>query len=454
MHARAVQALAVVLGDRLPVGVDVVDDPRAALELAAAGSAASAAARSPTCSCGGGASPERSSSTRPSTTASRTSCSEKHVGSKSVRPSVNGALLQRAVEAVGPRVVRALEAPQPALGRDRRAARRGAGRCSGTRAGARRRRRSRARSRRRCRPSGTARAPTPAPRDRRRSSHRRNKLARSHSRTVVVRIGRARQHRGLLERQARALDFRGVERKSGVRDRSSRQRPSEGRPDPTYHRLVRLATRSGKADCTASLDAGSRFRSASSAHPSLGRHVPTADSPPLRLRHLRLLGACVVMVVVAAFVPLAAGTASPVPPSPRASRSAIVCAALVSHLLYASSAATDDARLAWLSVGTTLALHRADHHAVRAPEPVPGRRPGRAERRRRRRALPDLARRADRRGRDRARRLGRRSSAPCSSSAAWVPSSSPGPPLPPPRSATSRRTTGSPPRCARSSRSS
>ena len=36
MDAGAVQALVVVLGDRLPVGLDVVDDLRAALQLAGA----------------------------------------------------------------------------------------------------------------------------------------------------------------------------------------------------------------------------------------------------------------------------------------------------------------------------------------------------------------------------------------------------------------------------------
>ena len=106
-----------------------------------------------------------------------------------------------------------------------------------------------------------------------------------------------------------------------------------------------------------------------------------------------------------------------------------------------------------MSVGTTLALIGLLLTLFALPSLFPDGGAGRPERRRRRRALPGLARRADRRRGDRARGRASRSSAPCSSSAAWVPSSSPGPPLLPPRSASWRRTRATPPRCARSSRS-
>src|SRR6187200_2922009 len=71
---------------------------------------------------------------------------------------------------------------------------------------------------------------------------------------------------------------------------------------------------------------------------------------------LRLLGACVVMAVVAALVPLAGGNGESSAAVPACLTLGNVCAALTSHLLYASGRATDDCRLAWLSVGTTLAL--------------------------------------------------------------------------------------------------
>ena len=65
---------------------------------------------------GGGASPERSSSTSPSTTASRTWCSPKHALVEVLEAVGEGRVAQRAVEAVGPGVVRALQAREPALG--------------------------------------------------------------------------------------------------------------------------------------------------------------------------------------------------------------------------------------------------------------------------------------------------------------------------------------------------
>ncbi len=71
---------------------------------------------------------------------------------------------------------------------------------------------------------------------------------------------------------------------------------------------------------------------------------------------MRLVGACVVMVVVAASVPLAGGDGESSAAVPACLALAIVCAALVGHMLFASSRATDDGRLAWLSVGTTIAF--------------------------------------------------------------------------------------------------
>jgi EAL domain-containing protein (putative c-di-GMP-specific phosphodiesterase class I) len=62
------------------------------------------------------------------------------------------------------------------------------------------------------------------------------------------------------------------------------------------------------------------------------------------------------MVVGAAFVPLAGGDGEPSAAVPACLAVAIVCAALVSHMLYASSAATGDPRLAWMSAGTTIAF--------------------------------------------------------------------------------------------------
>src|SRR5262249_21005280 len=71
---------------------------------------------------------------------------------------------------------------------------------------------------------------------------------------------------------------------------------------------------------------------------------------------LRLLGACLVTAVVAAFVPLAGGDGASSAVVPACLTVGIICAALVSHMLYASSKATDDCRMAWLSAGTTVAF--------------------------------------------------------------------------------------------------
>jgi EAL domain-containing protein (putative c-di-GMP-specific phosphodiesterase class I) len=71
---------------------------------------------------------------------------------------------------------------------------------------------------------------------------------------------------------------------------------------------------------------------------------------------LRLLGACVVTAVVAAFVPLAGGDGESSAAVPACLTVGIVCAALMSHMLHASAKATSDGRMAWLSAGTTVAL--------------------------------------------------------------------------------------------------
>ena len=64
----------------------------------------------------------------------------------------------------------------------------------------------------------------------------------------------------------------------------------------------------------------------------------------------------------------------------------------MSHLLHASAKATGDGRLAWMSVGTTLALIGLALSLLALPSLFPDGAPGHPERRRQRRALPDLAR--------------------------------------------------------------
>jgi EAL domain-containing protein (putative c-di-GMP-specific phosphodiesterase class I) len=71
---------------------------------------------------------------------------------------------------------------------------------------------------------------------------------------------------------------------------------------------------------------------------------------------LRLVGATVVMALIAAAVPFFGGDGRSSAVAPAVLTLAIVCAALLSHLLFASARATGDGRLAWMSVGTTLAL--------------------------------------------------------------------------------------------------
>ena len=62
------------------------------------------------------------------------------------------------------------------------------------------------------------------------------------------------------------------------------------------------------------------------------------------------------MALIAAAVPFFGGDGRSSAVVPRVLTLGIVCAALVSHLLHASAKATGDGRLAWMSVGTTLAL--------------------------------------------------------------------------------------------------
>jgi EAL domain-containing protein (putative c-di-GMP-specific phosphodiesterase class I) len=71
---------------------------------------------------------------------------------------------------------------------------------------------------------------------------------------------------------------------------------------------------------------------------------------------LRLIAACAVTALAAAIVPLFGADSSASAAVPAGLAVGIVCAALVSHLLYTSARATDDQRLIWLSAGTTLAL--------------------------------------------------------------------------------------------------
>ena len=116
VHARAVQALGVVLDDRLPVGLDVVVDPGGALEVRRCGRRSRCSASAPTWSASGGACAGRRRRTR----GRRASpCGSRRrplqAGSKSSSSSVCGRVLERAVEAVAPGVVRALEAARGAL---------------------------------------------------------------------------------------------------------------------------------------------------------------------------------------------------------------------------------------------------------------------------------------------------------------------------------------------------
>jgi EAL domain-containing protein (putative c-di-GMP-specific phosphodiesterase class I) len=71
---------------------------------------------------------------------------------------------------------------------------------------------------------------------------------------------------------------------------------------------------------------------------------------------LRLAAATGVTALIAAAVPFLGGDGRASALVPACLTLAIVCAALVSHLLYVSARATGDGRLAWLSIGTTLAL--------------------------------------------------------------------------------------------------
>jgi len=71
---------------------------------------------------------------------------------------------------------------------------------------------------------------------------------------------------------------------------------------------------------------------------------------------MRLLAACAVTAVVAAFVPLAGGDGESSAAVPACLTVAIICAALCSHLLWASSNALGDRCLRWLAIGTTIAF--------------------------------------------------------------------------------------------------
>ena len=87
---------------------------------------------------------------------------------------------------------------------------------------------------------------------------------------------------------------------------------------------------------------------------------------------MRLLAACLVMGVAAAFVPLAGGDGESSAAVPACLALGITCAALVSHLLYHSADATNDEGLAWLSVGTTVALIGLVCSLLALPSVFPG----------------------------------------------------------------------------------
>src|SRR4051794_2314507 len=69
---------------------------------------------------------------------------------------------------------------------------------------------------------------------------------------------------------------------------------------------------------------------------------------------LRLLAACVVTAMAAAFIPLAGGDGASSAAVPACLGVGIVCAALTSHLLFHSARVASDGRLAWVSLGTTV----------------------------------------------------------------------------------------------------
>ena len=71
---------------------------------------------------------------------------------------------------------------------------------------------------------------------------------------------------------------------------------------------------------------------------------------------LRLLGATIVAALFAASVPFFGGDGRSSAAVPACLAIGIVCAALVSHLLYHSAKAMEDERLQWMAVGTTIAL--------------------------------------------------------------------------------------------------
>jgi hypothetical protein len=78
--------------------------------------------------------------------------------------------------------------------------------------------------------------------------------------------GPARQHRGPLQRQARTLGIRGVERQSGVRDGHRGSPP--GSSEPTLPPSLCNWPQSQFGQSGASLDARLRLRIVSSAHPT------------------------------------------------------------------------------------------------------------------------------------------------------------------------------------------
>src|SRR4029078_2096587 len=92
------------------------------------------------------------------------------------------------------------------------------------------------------------------------------------------------------------------------------------------------------------------------ATPRRANMSPLLTARPSVSVSLRLLGATVVMALIAASIPFFGGDGRSSAVVPACLTVGIICAALVSHLLHASAKATGDGRLAWMSVGTTLGL--------------------------------------------------------------------------------------------------
>jgi EAL domain-containing protein (putative c-di-GMP-specific phosphodiesterase class I) len=86
---------------------------------------------------------------------------------------------------------------------------------------------------------------------------------------------------------------------------------------------------------------------------------------------LRLVGACVVTALAAAFVAIAGHGSRASAVTPACLAVGCVCAALVAHMLHASWKATGDARLVWMSAGVTVAFAGLVTSALASPALFP-----------------------------------------------------------------------------------